>query len=164
MRAKSEQFDDLDDLDVKILTALCDDGRLTATALAEKIGLSTSPCWARVKKLEERGIIERYAAVINMRKLGYKNVAFVELTLDRHDDKILDTFGETLSKIPEIDEAHLVTGEYDYLIKVIVRDSDHYEQFLRETLYRIPGIRHSRTTFGLRSLKRALGGVPQASS
>lgn len=156
MPPKRKPTEELDQIDRKILSALCENGRLTTSALAEKVGLSTSPCWTRVKRLEDSGVIEKYVAVLNHPNLGLPNIAFVEITLDKHDDKVLENFGTALSRIPEVMEAYLVTGDYDYLIKVIVRDTDHYERFLRNALYKIPGIRQSRTTFGLRTLKRQI--------
>ncbi|AOG03565.1 MULTISPECIES: Lrp/AsnC family transcriptional regulator [unclassified Bosea (in: a-proteobacteria)] len=156
MIPRNRRSDEPDATDLRILSALQEDGRLTVNALAEKVGLSPSPCWTRVKRLEESGAIEKYVAVLDQKALGFGNVVFVEITLDKHDDKILDHFGEALTRIPEVVEAYLVTGEYDYLVKVVVSGTDHYERFLRETLYRIPGIRQTRTTFGLRTLKRAI--------
>jgi Lrp/AsnC family leucine-responsive transcriptional regulator len=160
MTGKPRRNDDLDQIDRRILSALQEDGRLTTNALAEKVGLSPSPCWTRVKRLEESGVIEKYVAVLDHKVLGFNNVVFVEITLDKHDDRVLDQFGEALTRAPEVVEAHLVTGEYDYLAKVIVSGTDHYERFLRETLYRIPGIRQTRTTFGLRALKRSISVDP----
>ena len=150
----------LDMMDRKILSALRSDGRLTMSELAEKVGLSQSPCWTRVKRLEACGAIESYVAVLDHKIIGVPNVVFVEVTLDRHDEKMLEQFGTALAEIPEIIEAHLVTGDYDYLVKVAVAGTEHYERFLRESLYRIPGIRHSRSTFALRSLKRAVSVDP----
>jgi len=160
MTGKPRRNDDLDQIDRRILSALQEDGRLTTNALAEKVGLSPSPCWTRVKRLEESGVIEKYVAVLDHKVLGFNNVVFVEITLDKHDDRVLDQFGEALTRAPEVVEAYLVTGEYDYLAKVIVSGTDHYERFLRETLYRIPGIRQTRTTFGLRALKRSISVDP----
>ncbi|SEF42541.1 Lrp/AsnC family transcriptional regulator [Bosea lathyri] len=160
MTGKPRRNDDLDQIDRRILSALQEDGRLTTNALADKVGLSPSPCWTRVKRLEESGVIEKYVAVLDHKVLGFNNVVFVEITLDKHDDRVLDQFGEALTRAPEVVEAYLVTGEYDYLAKVIVSGTDHYERFLRETLYRIPGIRQTRTTFGLRALKRSISVDP----
>lgn len=150
----------LDRMDRKILSALRADGRLTMSELAEKVGLSQSPCWTRVKRLEACGAIKGYVAVLDHKIIGVPNVVFVEVTLDRHDEKVLEQFGQALAEIPEIIEAHLVTGDYDYLVKVAGAGTEHYERFLRESLYRIPGIRHSRSTFALRSLKRAVSVDP----
>jgi Lrp/AsnC family leucine-responsive transcriptional regulator len=160
MIARPRRADALDAIDRRILSALHRDGRLTINALAEQVGLSPSPCWTRVKRLEESGAIERYVAVLNHKALGLDNVVFIEITLDKHDDKLLDSFGEALARIPEVVEAHLVTGDYDYLVKAVVSGTAHYERFLREKIYRLPGLRHSRSTFGLRALKRSISVDP----
>lgn len=152
----------LDPTDRRILSALIADGRLTNAQLADTVGLSPSPCWTRVRRLEESGTIERYTAVIDQKALGLRDIVFVEITLRNHDDQVLERFGAELARMPEVLEAHLVTGEYDYLIKVAVADTADYERFLRERLYRIEGIRHSRSTFSLRALKKAYSVDPLA--
>jgi Lrp/AsnC family transcriptional regulator, leucine-responsive regulatory protein len=144
----------LDRFDRKILSALRSDGRLTMNELGEKVGLSQSPCWTRVKRLEASGAIKRYVAVLDHKTIGVPNIVFVEVTLDRHDEKALELFGKALAELPEVIEAYLVTGDYDYLVKLAVAGTEHYERFLREGLYRIAGIRHSRSTFALRALKQ----------
>ena len=113
-----------------------------------------------MKRLEASGAIAGYVAVLDHKVIGVPNVVFVEVTLDRHDERALEEFGEALAKIPEVVEAHLVTGEYDYLVKVAVSGTEHYERLLRESLYRIAGIRHSRSTFALRALKSAISVDP----
>jgi Lrp/AsnC family transcriptional regulator, leucine-responsive regulatory protein len=150
----------LDDVDRKILSALRRDARLTINELAEAAGLSASPCWMRVKQLESNGTIERYSAIINQSAIGLRDIVFVEITLEKHDDKVLERFGAALARIPQVLEAHLVTGDYDYLVKVAVADTADYERFLRQQLYRIEGIRHSRSTFSLRALKREISVDP----
>jgi Lrp/AsnC family leucine-responsive transcriptional regulator len=150
----------LDDVDRKILSALRRDARLTINELAEAAGLSASPCWMRVKQLESNGTIERYSAIIKQSAIGLRDIVFVEITLEKHDDKVLERFGAALARIPQVLEAHLVTGDYDYLVKVAVADTADYERFLRQQLYRIEGIRHSRSTFSLRVLKHAISVDP----
>ncbi|QRE77568.1 Lrp/AsnC family transcriptional regulator [Methylobacterium aquaticum] len=152
----------LDDLDRKILGALRADGRLTIAALAERVGLSQSPCWTRLRRLEEAGLIRDYVAVLDHRALGIPDVVFIEVTLDKHDDAVLEAFGTEILRIPEVLEVHLVTGEYDYMIKVAVSGTAHYERFLREKLYRIRGIRQSRSVFALRTLKQEVSVDPVA--
>ncbi|ARO15239.1 transcriptional regulator [Ketogulonicigenium robustum] len=150
----------MDHMDRKILSALRENGRLTMSELAEKVNLSASPCWTRVKRLEASGAIAGYVALIDHKVIGLGNTVFVEVTLNKHDDKALEEFGAALLRMPEVVEAHLVTGDYDYLIQLAVSGTEHYERFLREKLYRTPGIQHSRTTFGLRALKRAVSVDP----
>lgn len=144
----------LDEADRRILRALQQDARLTTAQLAEKAGLSATPCWNRLKRLESSGYIEGYVALLNQEKLGFPDTVIIEVTLDRHDEEILERFGRLLTDLPEVIEAYLTTGEYDYLVKVAVEGTSGYERFLREKLYRIPGIRHSRSSFALRCLKR----------
>lgn len=145
---------EIDELDRRILRELRKDGRLTNTRLAEKVGLSTTPCWNRVRALEDGGMIEGYTALISQSALGYPDTVIIEVTLDRHDDDIFDKFGAALAGLPEVMEAYLLTGDYDYLIKVAVAGTAGYEEFLRKKLYKLPGLKHSRSTFVLRCLKR----------
>ena len=145
----------LDEIDRRIMRELRLDGRLSNTKLAEKVGLSTTPCWNRVRALEEHGVIEGYTALLSQKALGFPDTVIIEVTLDRHDDEIFEKFGQALADLPEVMEAYLLTGEYDYLIKVAVAGTAGYEEFLRRKLYRLPGLRHSRSTFVLRCLKRS---------
>jgi Lrp/AsnC family leucine-responsive transcriptional regulator len=146
---------EIDELDRRILRELRLDGRLSNTKLAERVGLSTTPCWNRVRALEEGGMIEGYAALLSQTALGYPDTVIIEVTLDRHDDDIFEKFGQALATLPEVMEAYLLTGDYDYLIKVAVAGTAGYEEFLRKKLYKLPGLKHSRSTFVLRCLKRA---------
>lgn len=150
----------LDDTDRNILRVLVRDGRVSNQKLAEQVNLSATPCWNRVKALEEAGVISGYAAILDQHALGLPDVVIIEVTLERHDDEIFSRFGEALAELPEVMEAYLLTGEYDYLIKVAVTGTEGYERFLRQKLYKLPGIRHSRSTFALRCLKRMHSVVP----
>lgn len=151
---------EIDELDRRILRELRLDGRLSNTKLAEKVGLSTTPCWNRVRALEESGMIEGYTALLSQTALGYPDTVIIEVTLDRHDDDIFEKFGQALAELPEVMEAYLLTGEYDYLIKVAVAGTAGYEEFLRRKLYKLPGLKHSRSTFVLRCLKRTYSVAP----
>lgn len=150
----------LDNLDRKILRELRKDGRVSNTQLAERVGLSQSPCWNRVRHLEQIGVIEGYTVVLNQKALGVPDTVMIEVTLDKHDDETFAKFGEALAQMPEVIEAWLLTGEYDYLIKVAVAGTEGYEVFLRKKLYQLPGIRHSRSTFVLRALKKETSPEP----
>lgn len=150
----------LDAIDRRILRELSRDGRLSNSQLAERVGLSPSPCWQRTRRLESEGYIRGYAAILDNERLGMPDTVMIEVTLDRHDDAVLETFGRKMAEMPEVIEVWLVTGEYDYVIKVAVSGTRGYEEFLRKRLYRVPGIRHSRSSFALRCLKE--GGVPIA--
>lgn len=146
---------ELDEIDRRILRELRRDGRLSNAKLADKIKLSASPCWNRVRRMEEAGVIEGYTVLLNQQALGLPDTVMIEVTLDRHDDDTFERFGQALADLPEVMEAYLLTGEYDYLIKVAVAGTAGYEEFLRRKLYKLPGLRHSRSTFVLRCLKRS---------
>jgi Lrp/AsnC family leucine-responsive transcriptional regulator len=146
---------ELDRYDRAILKLLQQDARITNTSLAEKVSLSESACLRRVRTLEEAGVIEGYTVRLNAQALDLADTVLVQVTLDSHSDNTLEKFGETLASIPEVIEAYLVSGDYDYLLRVCVRDTRDYERLLREKLYRIKGIRHSKSSFVLRTLKKA---------
>jgi Lrp/AsnC family leucine-responsive transcriptional regulator len=151
---------ELDEIDRRILRELRRDGRISNASLAEKIGLSASPCWNRVRQMEEAQVIEGYTVLLNQKSLGLPDTVMIEVTLDRHDDETFVRFGQALADMPEVLEAYLLTGEYDYLIKVAVAGTAGYEEFLRRKLYKLEGLRHSRSTFVLRCLKRSVSVEP----
>ncbi len=144
----------LDRIDIAILRALQRDARQSLAELANAVSLTTSPCWARIKRMEEAGVIEGYSVRINAELLGLKDTVIVQVTLDNHSDEALERFGQHLEAIPEVLEAFLVSGDYDYYLRLAVADTRDYERLLREKLYKIPGIRHSKSSFVLRQLKR----------
>ena len=146
---------ELDEIDRRILRELRRDGRISNASLAEKVGLSASPCWNRVRQMEEAKVIEGYTVLLNQKALGLPETVMIEVTLDRHDDETFERFGQALADMPEVMEAYLLTGEYDYLIRVAVAGTEGYEEFLRRKLYKLEGLRHSRSTFVLRCLKRS---------
>ncbi|MBR0655454.1 Lrp/AsnC family transcriptional regulator [Plastoroseomonas arctica] len=150
----------MDAIDRKILRALASDARQSNAELAEQAGLSASPCWARVKRLEQSGVIQGYHALLNQAALGLPDTVFLEIQMEKHDDTILHRFEEAVAAMPEVLEAWLVTGEYDYVVKLAVGGTAGYERLLREKIYRLPGIRHTRTSFTLRLLKRRFSAEP----
>ena len=145
----------MDAIDRKILRVLQQDARASLQQVGQAVGLSPSPCWERIRKMELAGVIEGYTVRLNPQALGLNDTVLVQLTLDSHTDNTLEKFGEVLATIPEVIEAYLVSGEYDYLLRVAVKDTRDYERLLREKLYKIKGIRHSKSSFVLRTLKRA---------
>ena len=145
----------MDQIDRKILKALQANARASLQEIGQTVGLSSSPCWERIRKLEQAGVIEGYTVRLNAQGLGLADTVLVQVTLDSHSDNTLEKFGETLAAIPEVIEAYLVSGEYDYLLRVAVKDTRDYERLLRERLYKIKGIRHSKSSFVLRTLKKA---------
>ena len=145
----------LDKFDISILEALQKDARLSLQDLGKIVGLTASPCWTRVKRLEDAGIIEGYTVRLSPEKLGLPETVILHVSLDSHSDEALFEFGRALESIPEVLEAFLVSGDYDYYIRVAVEDTRGYERFLREKLYKIPGIRNSKSSFVLRRLKQS---------
>ncbi len=155
-RSKPEDREEFfDKTDMAILRLLLADSRQTLQDIGSQVGLSPTTCWSRIKKLEAQGVIKRYTIDIDADKLGYHDSVIVQLTLESHTDETLYEFGRVLATIPEVQEAYLVSGDYDYYIRIAVRDTRDYERLLREKLYKIPGIRHSQSHFVLRVLKEA---------
>lgn len=146
---------ELDKFDIAILEALQRDARVSLQELSGQVGLTSSPCWTRIKRMEAAGVIEGYTVRVNAEKLGLADTVIVQVTLDSHSDEALFEFGRALEAIPEVLEAFLISGDYDYYIRIAVRDTRDYERLLRERLYKIPGIRHSRSSFVLRQLKQS---------
>lgn len=145
----------MDTIDRKILSELQRNGRASLQEISQAVGLSSTPCWTRMKRMEDTGVIERYTVNLNAEALGLGETVMVQVTLDSHSDNTLEKFGEILAAIPEVVEAYLVSGEYDYLLRIAVKDTKDYERLLREKLYKIKGIRHSKSNFVLRTLKKA---------
>ena len=128
---------------------------LTNAELAEQVGLSPSPCWTRVRRLEQAGVIKGYVTILDQAQLGLPDTVIIEVMMERHDEESLRRFEAAVTEMPEVIEAWLVTGEYDYVIKAAVGGTAGYERLLREKLYRLPGVRHTRTSFTLRCLKQS---------
>ncbi len=142
----------MDAIDRKILTELQSDGRLSVTDLAERVGLSPTPCARRMARLEGDGIISGYAAKLDPDKLGYGLTGFVFVELHDQSRPALDAFERAVSRFPEVLECHLMTGTRDILMKVAGSDLKSFDRFLEESLLNIPGIRSTRTSFSLRAM------------
>lgn len=143
----------LDEIDRKILAALQEDGRMTIQALADRVGLSPSPCLRRVRILEEAGIIARYAAVIDQTRIGLPVSVFVSVKLERQRSEELDRFAKAIALWPEIVECYLMTGPRDYLLRVVAADLAAYERFLRDKLTRLEGVASIESSFALGQVK-----------
>lgn len=144
----------LDETDKKILRLLQSNAQATTADIAEQVGLSQTPCWSRIKRMEEAGIITGYVALLDPALIGKPDTVIVELMLDSHDDEKIETFSRYLATLPEVMDAYLTTGEYDYVIIAAVNGTEGYEAFLRKKLLKFQGIRHTRSIFCLRRLKR----------
>ena len=141
--------------DLAILRVLVQDSRTSLQDIGQKVGLSTTSCWNRIKRMETSGAIQGYTVKVDLAQLGYQDTVILQVNLESHSDETLYEFGRILETIPEVLEAFLVSGDYDYHIRVAVQDTRDYERLLREKLYKIPGIRHSKSSFVLRTLKKS---------
>ena len=147
---------DLASIDRSILRILQKDGRITYSDLAKQVGLSTSPCIERVRKLERLGYIDHYAARLNADKLNAGLVVFVMIRMDRSSKSNFDSFRRSASLLPEVQECYLTTGNYDYLLKVRVRDIEEYRRLLEDTLLSIKGVQESTSIVAMDAVKESL--------
>jgi Lrp/AsnC family leucine-responsive transcriptional regulator len=143
----------LDQLDRQILALLQEDGRMTVSSIAEKIGLSISPCLRRIKILEDEGVISRYVAVLNQKQIGLPVSVFVSIKLESQRVEALEKFGKSIARWPEVLECYLMTGARDYLLRVVAADLAAYEQFLKDKLTRLDGIASIESSFALGQVK-----------
>ena len=143
----------MDNLDKKIVFELQNNGRLSNFEIAEKVGLSPSPCLRRIKNLEKNKIISGYTAIVNEELFGYPVTAFVSVRLENQTDGTLKQFEEGISSLVEVVDCWLVTGNRDYLLRVVAQNLKTYEKFMREDLTKIKGIASIETNFALGSVK-----------
>ena len=143
----------MDHLDKKIVFELQKNGRLSNFEIAEKVGLSPSPCLRRIKNLEKKKIISGYTAIVDEELFGYPVTAFVSVRLENQTDGTLKKFEEGISTLVEVVDCWLVTGNRDYLLRVVAENLKTYEKFMREDLTKIQGIGSIETNFALGSVK-----------
>ena len=142
-----------DDIDRRILAELQRDAGLTNQELAERVGLSASPCLRRVKALEEAGVIRKRVALLDQKKLGFSLTALIQISMDRHTPERFENFERTVKQYPEVQTCYLITGQQsDYLLIVIVPDMDHYQAFLLDKITRIEGVTGVHSSFVMRSV------------
>ena len=143
----------LDAIDRKILAVLQEEGRISAQDLAERVGLTASPCLRRIRILEESGVIRRYVAVVDQETVGLPVSVFVSVKLERQREEELDRFAAAIARWPEVLECYLMTGPRDYLLRVVVPDLTAYERFLKEKLTRLDGVQSIESSFALGQVK-----------
>lgn len=145
----------IDAIDRRIIAAVQHDGRITINELASAVGLSPSPCARRVKLLEEAGIIKGYTAIIDQKKVGLPISAFASIKLERQREEDLDRFAQAVTRWPEVADCYLMTGPRDYLMRIVARDLEDYERFLKDKLTRLDGVASIETSFALGQVKRS---------
>ncbi|MDE2515755.1 MAG: Lrp/AsnC family transcriptional regulator [Rhodospirillales bacterium] len=142
----------LDRIDLAILDHLQKDGRAGAAEIGEKVGLSPSPCHRRQKLLEERGVIQRYVALVDQQSVGLSMSVFVRVTMMNHTDDNLRAFEQAIAAFPEVMECYEMAGGTDYLLRVVTADLQSYEHFLRHRLTPMPGVRSFQSSFALKRI------------
>ncbi|PKF63162.1 leucine-responsive transcriptional regulator Lrp [Psychromonas sp. psych-6C06] len=143
----------LDRIDRHILRALQKEGRISNVALSKKVGLSPTPCLERVKRLEKQGVIKSYTALLDPKHLNASLLVFIELTLKRSSPDVFERFNQAAKELDSILECHLVSGDFDYLLKTRVTDMSAYRKVLSETLIALPDIKSSRTYVVMEEVK-----------
>ncbi|MDH4560925.1 Lrp/AsnC family transcriptional regulator [Pseudomonas sp. BN411] len=138
---------------VKILVELQSDGRLTVQDLANRVGLSTTPTWNRLKELERQGVIHHYAAVLDRQRVGLGTCVLAEINLARHGENVVEEFEQAVRDCPAIIECQSTTGQADYIIKVVTPDISQYDAFLYSVIFKLPGVREIRSSVVLREIK-----------
>ncbi len=144
----------LDRFDRSILSALQKDGRISNVDLAELVSLSESACLRRVRRLEEKGFIERYAALLDQRQAGLSGNVFVHIALHREEQSELAAFEAAVQNLPEVMECYLMTGEFDYLLRVVVSDMADFERVHNESLTRLPGVARVNSSVAIRTVRK----------
>ena len=144
----------LDNFDRSILNALQKDGRISNVDLAEKVNLSESACLRRVRRLEDKGFIERYAALLDQRQAGLSGNVFVHIALHREEQSELAAFEAAVQNLPEVMECYLMTGEFDYLLRVVVSDMADFERVHNESLTRLPGVARVNSSVAIRTVRK----------
>lgn len=142
----------LDGVDRRILKILQREGRISNADLADRISLSPSACHRRVQRLEAEGFIAGYVALLNPRKLGKPATVFVEIKLSSQSDEVLDAFEKSVARIPDVLECHLMAGNADFLLKLMVEDTEDFARIHRQYLVRLPGVTQMQSSFVLRTV------------
>jgi len=142
-----------DEIDRRILNALQENAALSIQEIADKVGLSTNPCWRRIKKLEEDGVILKRVALLSPRAIGLNVTVFVSVRTENHSKSWLDNFARAVQLIPEIVECHRLSGKDDYLLKLQVSSIEHYDSVYKRIVERVPNLVDVSSTFSMETVK-----------
>lgn len=154
----------LDDIDKRIVAVLQAEGRLAMVDLADRVGLSATPCQRRVKRLEDEGVIARYAALVPPPALGLALQALVQVTLDDHSERTVAAFEAAIRARPEVVACYAVTGDMDFLLHVLAPDLASFSEFAMKALLRMPGVRGTRSSFVMQAVKSDLAWAPRGAA
>lgn len=143
----------LDEIDRRILMALQENARVSNVELAERVGVSPSPCWRRVRDLEQKGVIARYVTLLDPGSIGLPVSVFIQVSLERQVETALEAFEGAVADWPEVMECYLMTGDADYMLRVVVADLGAYHRFLVDHLTRVPGVASIKSSFALKQVK-----------
>ncbi|MFW2351310.1 Lrp/AsnC family transcriptional regulator [Qipengyuania sp.] len=143
----------LDPFEKKILALLQEDGSLSTSAIAEKVGLSASPCWRRIDRLERDGFIKRRVALVERKSVGLNAQVFAQVKLNAHGRANLDEFAEAIRAFPEVLECHVLMGPVDFLLRIVAPDIEAYERFFFDSLSQLPGVQEVNSTIALSEIK-----------
>ena len=143
----------LDAIDRRILAVLQENARVSNVELAESVGVSASPCWRRVRELERTGVISRYVTLVDPAALGLPVSVFIQVSLEKQVESALEVFKNAILQRPEVMECYLMTGDADYMLRVVVADLEAYERFLMDHLTRVPAVANIRSSFALKQVK-----------
>ncbi len=146
----------MDAVDRKLLAALQKDGRATVGELAELVSLSPSPCWRRVRHLEETGVIAGYHARLDRRQLGFGVLGFIHLAMHNHTPEVAAAFEREVVALPQVLSCHNLSGRYDYQLEIVAQDLETFAEFVRSSIRALPGVREISTSFSLKEIKRSI--------
>jgi len=144
---------EIDNMDRKILRLLQSDASLSATAIGEQVGLSQSPCWRRIQRMKDSGLIREQGLVIDRRKLGFDTMVFAHVKLTAHGRSKVAEFGDTIRQFPEVLECHLLLGQVDFLLRIVTPDLQAYERFFFERLSQLPDVQEVTSSIALTEVK-----------
>jgi len=156
LNVKDKELLSLDKYDRNILNVLQADGRISYTDLGKQVGLTTTPCIERVRKLERAGYIKGYSALLSAKELNAGLVVFVQISLDRSSKQSFEGFRASILKLSQVQECYLVTGSFDFLVKARVKDMRAYRDFLEEELLALPGVKESTSIAAMETVKETL--------
>nr|WP_175400921.1 leucine-responsive transcriptional regulator Lrp [Terasakiispira papahanaumokuakeensis] len=153
MPMKNSKPRSLDRIDLKILQGLQENARISYVDLANQVGLSTTPCLERVKRLERNGVIKGYKAILNPKYLRANLLVFVEISLETQSPSVFDEFRRAVAKLPQIQECHLVSGQFDYILKCRIPEMSAYRQLLGDVVLTLPGVKESKSYVVMEEVK-----------